>query len=240
MSGEVERPFLSIGEVLAVLQPEFPDVTISKIRFLESQGLIDPERTASGYRKFYDADLRRLRFILREQKEHFLPLRVIKDRLATEPTGPLANPGGDGRAEPSPPSASAGAPSGLAVEFSLEELAGASGLLVEQVREIESFGLLHGRTRSGVTRYGADALDVARLAAAFLRHGVEARHLRMYRSAAEREVGIIEQVVLPLAKQRNPKVRAEAQGKLDELVSLGARLRDALVRSALAPLADPR
>jgi len=238
----VERPFLSIGEVLAVLQPEFPDVTISKIRFLEAQGLIDPERTASGYRKFYDADLRRLRFILREQKEHFLPLRVIKDRLAAEPAGPAPNPGVDGHAstglQPSPTLAD-GSPGPL-VEFSLEELAGASGLLVEQVREIESFGLLHGRTRSGVTRYGADALDVARLAAAFLRHGVEARHLRMYRSAAEREVGIIEQVVLPLAKQRNPKVRAEAQGKLDELVSLGARLRDALVRSALAPLAEPR
>ncbi|MFM7537216.1 MAG: MerR family transcriptional regulator [Acidimicrobiales bacterium] len=238
MSGGVERPFLSIGEVLAVLQPEFPDVTISKIRFLEAQGLIDPERTASGYRKFYDADLRRLRFILREQKEHFLPLRVIKDRLAAEPAGPA--PGVDGHAEPTPAAPPAGTLPGSAVEFSLEELAGASGLLVEQVREIESFGLLHGRTRSGVTRYGADALDVARLAAAFLRHGVEARHLRMYRSAAEREVGIIEQVVLPLAKQRNPKVRAEAQGKLDELVSLGARLRDALVRSALAPLAEPR
>src|SRR5437764_13989189 len=98
MSTVNERAYLSIGEVLSLLQDEFPDVTISKIRFLESQGLIDPERTPSGYRKFYDADIERLRFILHEQKEDFLPLKVIKDRLesgetaANGTTGALAEP----------------------------------------------------------------------------------------------------------------------------------------------------
>jgi DNA-binding transcriptional MerR regulator len=262
VTGSGDRRFLSIGEVLGVLQPEFPDVTISKIRFLESQGLIDPERTASGYRKFYDDDLARLRFILREQKDHFLPLKVIKDRLATNETGALpiavAEPAARvplwmrDRASPSSavsPAAGGGTPpepdttvlaDGAEVELTLEQLAAQSGLSIEQVREIESFGLIRGVALGRTVRYDAEALAVARLAAAFGRHGIEARHLRMYRNAAEKEAGLIEQAVLPLVKQRNPRARTDAATKLDELVSLGAQLHAVMVRAALAGVTEGR
>lgn len=290
-----ERGYLSIGEVLALLQDEFPDVTISKIRFLESQGLIDPERTPSGYRKFYEADIERLRFILREQKEHFLPLRVIKDRLASTGArdgsdeaappatgatavgapvaleavgaGPtLAVVGDQGAVNvPAPPPASMGAapppvaeaavstsaaasvaaPSVVAgppisgeVRLSFEELAAASGLSPDELTEIESYGLVSGRTVGRATHYDEDALVAARTCAAFLQLGIEPRHLRLYRNAADREAGLVEQVILPFVKQRNPQARAEARRRLDELVQLGGALRTAMLRQALRSYLD--
>lgn len=251
-----ERSYLSIGEVLSLLQDEFPDITISKIRFLESQGLIDPERTASGYRKFYDADLERLRFILREQKEHYLPLRVIKDRLddgeigaPPTPTTPspnhptqrvpawMAEARSKPRVAPSPDEEPArvmpllGAASGAS--FTAEELADAAGLTPAQLTDVERFGLIAGRRVGQNTYYDEDALLVARLAAGFLQHGLEARHLRMYRNAAEREAGLYEQVILPLVKQRSPQARAQANASLNELAHLGERLRTAMLRQAL-------
>jgi DNA-binding transcriptional MerR regulator len=255
-----DRPYLSIGEVLALLKDEFPDVTISKIRFLESQGLIDPERTASGYRKFYEADVDRLRWILRQQREHFLPLKVIKGRLVEEVEenggGVAAPPMVEAEAEPEPALAaepeplpapvppvrrtrapvealSAG-PSG--VNLTLEELSGASGLTAEQLAELEKFGFLAGRPVAGVVYYDEEALIVARLAAGFRRHGIEARHLRAYSNAADREAGLFEQVVTPLLKQRNPQSRRQAVDALGELSDMGAQLRAALVRKALKGL----
>lgn len=253
-----DRPYLSIGEVLALLKDEFPDVTISKIRFLESQGLIDPERTASGYRKFYEADVDRLRWILRQQREHFLPLKVIKGRLVEEVEenggGVAAPPMVEAEAGPEPALApepvpvpvppvrrtrppvealSAG-PSG--VNLTLEELSGASGLTAEQLAELEKFGFLAGRPVAGVVYYDEEALIVARLAAGFRRHGIEARHLRAYSNAADREAGLFEQVVTPLLKQRNPQSRRQAVETLGELSDMGAQLRAALVRTALKGL----
>ncbi|HTZ10451.1 MAG TPA: MerR family transcriptional regulator [Acidimicrobiales bacterium] len=391
MSG---RTYLSIGDVLALLRQEFPDVTISKIRFLESQGLVDPERTPSGYRKFYDHDVERLRWVLRQQREHFLPLKVIKGRLeqevvpgdggnghdgapegefeqpmlvtqgagragpatagegATAPrsaaeanrpavpgpssrapgspagVGPTASPaarapvgtpprapaaatpaaatpaaatpaaatpattptaGAGHRAVPVPPArpdrprpgavpggaretaAAGGRPGsgpatpgsrapgpgaggragpereqarpdpgdevGLSTlsgtSLTAEELAQASGLEVAGVEELESYGLVCGRVVGGVTYYGEDALTVARLAAGFARYGVEARHLRLHKHAAEREAGFIEQIVLPLLKQRNPEARQRARDTVADLSTLGQRLREALVRTTL-------
>jgi DNA-binding transcriptional MerR regulator len=267
-----ERAYLSIGEVLQLLQEEFPDVTISKIRFLESQGLIDPERTPSGYRKFYDPDIERLKYILREQKDSYLPLKVIKGRLdAGETTGPVIRPpqaqgghlengvsrhddanGADGasaaplQADPgvtAPPlpldpmpkgnHPSAGVPLAAGASLTFEELAGASGLTPSQLREVERYGLLVGRPVGPTTYYDEEAVVIARLAQGFLQFGIEPRHLRMYRNAADREAGLFEQVILPLVKQRNPKSRAQALGHLDELTGLGARLRDAMIRQAL-------
>lgn len=251
-----ERQYLSIGEVLALLQEEFPDVTISKIRFLESQGLIDPERTPSGYRKFYDNDIERLRWILREQKDNFLPLRVIKDRLAAvgphgvpEPPEPLEPPPaegllpfgaadvaeGDGAEAPIAPG-TPGDPldtGASGASFTLEELAAASGLGIDAVTELEQYGLLTGRAVGRVTYYDEEALVVARLAAGFLRYGAEARHLRMYRNAADREAGLFEQVVLPMLKQRNPVARRHARESLVDLARLGEGLRAAMLRAAL-------
>ena len=272
-----ERAHLSIGEVLSLLQEEFPDITISKIRFLESQGLLDPERTPSGYRKFYEPDIERLRWILRQQRENFLPLRVIKDRLqsgaappaahqsapaAPAPTAPSAQPAPVSPAErppehrpaPSPSPAPAPRPAAVrpplseeppprgpspldsgpsAVSLSRDELANACGLHERVIAELERYGLVTGRPMGRDTLYDEEALVVARLAASFMRFGVEARHLRMYKVSAEREASFFEQVVLPLVKQRNPDARRQAVTNLGELTALGESLRAAMLRQAL-------
>jgi DNA-binding transcriptional MerR regulator len=277
-----ERTYRSIGEVLALVQDEFPEITISKIRFLESQGLIDPERTASGYRKFYARDVERLRFILRSQKDAYLPLKVIKDRLAagddvdrlaTADASQAANlamsegswtGSGDAVAAvatvvearaldalveapaerlpvwmlPKPPVVptpvrAISLDSGLSMSF--DELVKASGLPHAQVREIESFGLI-GSTAVGRERlYDEDALLITKLVAGFVAHGLEPRHLRMYRTAVDREAGLFEQVAAPLIKQRNPQAKVEAQRRLEAMADLGEQLRGALLRSALRP-----
>jgi DNA-binding transcriptional MerR regulator len=272
-----ERGYLSIGEVLLLLQDEFPDVTISKIRFLESQGLIEPERTPSGYRKFFDSDVERLRYILREQKDHYLPLRVIKHRLDAEPTGPLSRlldptdpQGMDAPADGDPDDAyDAGA--GVNGEGSRngtgpyedadveradvdpdpgpgrvdgEALLGAddlrrhTGLSAAELRELEQYGIVTSRLVSGEVLYPREEIDVARTTVAFLRRGVEPRHLRMYRQAVEREVSLFEQMVLPYLKQRNPQARKLAAVTLDELADAGGGLRAALVRNRVRDLLD--
>jgi DNA-binding transcriptional MerR regulator len=408
-----ERSHLAIGEVLSLLHDEFPDVTISKIRFLESQGLVDPERTPSGYRKFYDADVERLRWILLQQKERFLPLKVIKDRLAELDAAGLpldaalpdgipaggapaggeeeetrtgaslsvvrsSGPADDAELAPEPgqgalslvalpdrpaaPTAGSPAPrwpaapslepvadqtsatsatsvasamgaagpadggrstaddttgpvtvepateepaaietaaeaaepeavvvvaaevdaegagddvagedpagvEGLEIEsrdaevsrideagptrpgarpgavapasgdpdtMTLEELAVATGLEPAAITELQQFGLvIPSGTVGGTTYFDQIALEVARTAAGFAGHGVEARHLRAWRNSAEREVSIFEQVVMPLLRQRNPQARGQAEATLAELAGLGADLRAALVRQAL-------
>jgi DNA-binding transcriptional MerR regulator len=409
------RSYLSIGDVLTLLRQEFPDVTISKIRFLESQGLVNPERTPSGYRKFYEHDVERLRWVLRQQREHFLPLKVIKDRLgdddggggpvrvaagaapavkappvvssgtgqhgtpadgpptdepvlvgqraasqpgpgmvgrrreaegvpaaradgptlpgiesafsttatgtAVSPAGPSPNgPNGPGAAgaggpvarpvgslerptpvpstdEPSPadagparpapataaaasadpptrrtrthragqddsadgpaarPSTGRGAakrasaaagsvppapapapPEG--VSLSVEELAAACGLDPSVLLELRDYGLVTATTVAGLEYYDADALAVATMAAGFARFGIEPRHLRLYKNAADREAGFVEQVVLPLVRQRNPEARTRAQATADELTQLGQELRGALLRRSLRDLLE--
>ena len=320
------RPYLSIGDVLTLLRQEFPDVTISKIRFLESQGLVNPERTPSGYRKFYEPDVERLRWVLRQQREHFLPLKVIKGRLEEvgEPQGggngdngrsrasavstadvpagraradtapadtaeapsdvslstarravaatPLPGMGtggsasaprpGDGAPEPGPARhrAPAGRPQGAEAapaketttaraaaraavpqapavlaegDMTLEELASASGAPRERLMALETFGLISGRVVGGVCYYGEVVLEVARLAQAFAAFGVEPRHLRLHKHAAEREAGFVEQVVLPLLKQRNPESRQRAHDTVSELSRLGQELRAVLLARAL-------
>ncbi|MBV8160142.1 MAG: MerR family transcriptional regulator [Acidimicrobiia bacterium] len=230
------RPYLSIGEVLTLLKDEFPDVTISKIRFLESQGLLDPERTPSGYRKFYDNDVARLRWILRQQREHFLPLKVIKGRLIGEPEG---ESGGEEPAGGGPVVAAvAAAPEPLSpprsgTSLTLQELGASCGLEAGDLRDLERFGLISSRTVGGTAYYDDDALAAAHVAAGFMKFGVEARHLRMYKTAAEREAGFFEQVVMPMLKQRNPEARRQASETLGELARLGQQLRSAMLRNAL-------
>jgi DNA-binding transcriptional MerR regulator len=236
------RPYKSIGEVLSELKDEFPDVTISKIRFLESQGLLDPERTPSGYRKFYDNDVARLRWILRQQREHFLPLKVIKGRLI----GDTENEGGDeeqaggaaGAAGAAVAPAAAEEPEPLVLprsgtSLTIQELAVSCGLEPGDLKDLERFGLISSRTVGGTAYYDDDALAAAHVAAGFMKFGVEARHLRMYKTAAEREAGFFEQVVMPMLKQRNPEARRQASETLAELARLGQQLRGAMLRNAL-------
>jgi DNA-binding transcriptional MerR regulator len=281
-----ERDHHSIGEVLAMVQQDFPDVTISKIRFLESQGLLDPERTNSGYRKFYDRDVERLRWILHQQRDHYLPLKVIKDRIlngfadgndpseedadqadsevdavpadAQPETTDARTPAQDRppKREPTPepkrvaetPAKSAATatatPSapverdpldeGLtSVSMTAAELAGATGLTPDQVADLQSYGLIESRIIGAADLYEGEALKVAKLAAAFIERGIEVRHLKMYRLAAEREAGFYEQVVSPLASHRDPATRSRARTEVRDLVRLGADLRSALLRRAL-------
>lgn len=237
-----ERSHLSIGEVLALLQQEFPDVTISKIRFLESQGLLDPERTPSGYRKFYEPDVERLRWILRQQRENFLPLKVIKDRLeeAGDQAVPTSPPHLHAVAPPAAISDAAGLDAAMtSVSMTADELAVAAGLTREVLADLEKYGLLTGRSVGASVLYDDESLLVAQVAAGFLRHGIEPRHLRMYKVAADREAGFLEQIVTPVLKQRNPAARRQAVDTVEELTGLGESLRAAMLREALRNLLGP-
>lgn len=238
MSPAAVRSYMSIGEVLNLLKDEFPDVTISKIRFLESQGLLEPERTPSGYRKFFDEDVERLRYILREQRERFLPLKVIKRKLAAwdsgdnplspastaSPVGPEPEPIAEEDELIDPPTS---------LSLSVDELSNAVGLDRDLVAEMREFGLIVPRVHGGVESFDADSLLVAKLAKGFFKYGVEPRHLRMYRTGADRESSFFEQVVMPLLRQRNPEARRMATEALTELSSLARQLKAALLRSNL-------
>jgi DNA-binding transcriptional MerR regulator len=240
-AGAHARASLSIGEVLGQLRPEFPDITISKIRFLEAEGLIHPERTPSGYRKFSSGDVARLRFVLSEQRDHYLPLRVIKEHLDAIDRGlepPEAGPGTATRRGPRPLAVAEGLPGPDAfrpepseVRLSRDELLASAGLEPEQLDQLEQFGLLARRGKGGT--YDGDALAVASCVAEMARFGIEARHLRAYRTAADREIGLFEQVVTPLMRQRNPEARGRAEEAMRELAALSVRLHATLVRAGL-------
>lgn len=234
------RAFLSIGEVLGQLRSEFPDVTISKIRFLETEGLVEPERTPSGYRKFTRGDVDRLRYVLTAQREHYLPLRVIKEHLGALDRG-LQAPAGGGR--PQIPGAAASVdtpgPEGFApdlsgIRLSRAELLEASGLGAGQLGELEQYGLLG--PRPGAEHYDGDSLLIAKTLAELAAFGIGPRHLRAFKLAADREVGLVEQVVNPLLRQRNPDSRTRADEAARQLAALSVRLHAALVRAALRPL----
>ena len=227
------RAYLSIGEVLSKLRPEFPDVTISKIRFLEAEGLIDPQRTPSGYRKFTSADLERLRYVLLAQRDAYLPLKVIKENLEALDRGltPPKQPGGMATVR----LATAESPISDAfvarsdIRLSREELLSSSRLSEEQLVEIEGFGLIAPKGRF----YDGDALAIATTVAALAGYGIEARHLRAFKTAADREVGLVQQVVTPLYKQKNTDSKARAEEMVKELSSLSVQLHTALVRAGL-------
>ncbi len=294
MAEATDTGYLSIGEVLGLLLEEFPDVTISKIRFLESQGLISPERTSSGYRKFYDGDVDLLRVILTQQRKNYLPLRVIKDRLTSgeiDRTGEHLRPNGDGngadsstpldtpvatpvdgdhdhadsttevpatsiRSHPASrhqpngreaaPDASGGeATHGDATSMSASaqllpsvlldrnELCAMVGMNDGELAQLESFGILAPGLSSGTPLYSEDAVEIAKVSCEFLRAGVDARHLRNWRTSAEREASLYEQLVTPRFRQRNPEARAAALEELHRLDALGAKLRAAMTRQAL-------
>jgi DNA-binding transcriptional MerR regulator len=223
MSAEPARAYLGIGEVLAQLHAEFPDVSVSKIRFLEAEGLIQPARSPSGYRKFAPADVDRLRYILTAQRDQYLPLRVIKDQLEAddEDTGPV---------RPHRYPVLAGGPGAPATPLSRRELLNATGLDETRLAELEDFGLVR---RSG-RHYDQDALDAARAIVALDHYGVQARHLRVLRAAAERETALIEQVIAPLLQQRSPGARERAGQTAREIAAVVLQLHTALIEAALA------
>ena len=227
-------PRLTIGEVLAVLRDDFPDVTISKIRYLESEDLVHPQRTPSGYRKFSRADVSRLRYVLTAQRDHYLPLRVIKEHLEALDRGePL--PAGAATSATVPPPVQDDDGSGVP-PLTPEQFARAAGLEPDQLADCVQFGLL-GPDAEG--RYPVDDLPVARAAAGLARHGLEPRHLRAYKSGVEREAGLVEQLVAPVLRARSEEARTRAGEKLRELAALSAQLHTALLEARLRDLLRP-
>ena len=242
MSGLPASSLLSIGDVLAALREDFPDVTVSKIRFLESEGLVEPARTPSGYRKFSQANVARLRYVLAAQRDHYLPLRVIREHLDAIDRGlePPATPGQPPRV-PASADAHLPGPRSLApqpeLRLSRDELAESAGLDRALLAAIEEYGLLEpvrGTAGSADSaRYDADSLAVATAVAELSSYGLEPRHLRAFRTAAEREADLMSQVVGPLLRQRSPQARARAEELARELGATSLRLHTALVRARL-------
>jgi DNA-binding transcriptional MerR regulator len=226
------RNYRSIGEVLVTVKTEFPDITISKIRFLESEGLIEPERTPSGYRKFYDKDVERLRAILRMQRDEYLPLKVIKERL-------LSQEGGDGESALGALPASAAEPEEdlaeppTGLQMSIEEMSAATGIDRERIGELESFGLICSHGPESARYYDGDDYVVLAVLKDFLRYGIEPRHLTMYKHFEEREAALFETLVMPQLRQRNPDARRQATSSLGELARASRKLKQALLRRNL-------
>lgn len=204
MSAEPARAYFGIGEVIAQLRADFPDISVSKIRFLEAEGLIQPARSPSGYRKFGPADVERLRYILTAQRDRYLPLRVIKDQLDGDQieSGPLTR----------------------------SELLDAAGIDERSLAELEEFGLV---LRSG-RQYPAEAVDAVRAIMALGRYGVQARHLRVLRASADRETALIEQVVAPILQQRSPGARDRAAESARDIALLVRTVHAALIEMTLA------
>jgi DNA-binding transcriptional MerR regulator len=236
------RAGASIGSVLAQLRTDFPDVTLSKIRFLESEGLVQPERTAAGYRQFSSADVERLRYVLAAQRDHYLPLRVIKEHLDAMDRGERERLA-DGRrpSSPRPLVALRPAPAtdraGLGefdaadpARMTQEELLAAAGIGREELIELEQFGLV----RPGPAGfYDTDSVLVARITREMTDFGLEPRHLRAFRASADREVGLLAQIVTPMTRQRDPDARARADEVVRELAVLSVRLHALLVKTGL-------
>lgn len=247
-----DKNYLSIGEVLGLLLEEFPDVTISKIRFLESQGLIEPERTSSGYRKFDRSEVERLRFILREQRENYLPLKVIRTKLEGDTSDGLIRPHDDTSPHIERSSATNGshpaARVNLAKASNVPLRAGKktddtssisrSELLQELdtneivLKSLISNDLIKPRMVGDIEMFTPLDKEIVAIASQFIARGIEVRHLKTWKHSAEREFGLFEQRIMPFLRQRNPAARQEALDLLSELTDLADQFRTAFVTVA--------
>lgn len=232
------RPRMNIGEVLDLLRPDFPGITIPKIRFLEDKGLIKPDRTPSGYRKFSAGDVERLRYVLRMQRDHYLPLKVIGEHLdaidrglepppieAVVPTVPQVALASDGL--PSPESFRRTDQ----LRLSRRELVKIAGIDETLLEQLEQFGLISPRPGTG--HYDTDGLVIAQTARELAEFGLEPRHLRAFKTAADREVGLVEQVVAPHRRGRDAAATARAEDAMSEIAALSVRLHATLVKAGL-------
>ncbi len=225
-----DSALLSIGEVLTQLRPEFPDTTISKLRFLETEGLVQPQRTPSGYRKYSRDDVARLRYVLAAQRDQYLPLRVIRQQLDDGAHLPPARPALVAVPDAAPRPVSQDA------RIRREDLCERAGIDEALLADLEGHGLITERAGGW---YDADALTVAEVAKMLAAYGIQARHLRPYKVAADREAGLFAQVVAPLLHQQSPAREARADDALRELMLLSQRLHLALLRSGLSETLGP-
>lgn len=241
----------SIGQVLAALKADFPDISISKIRFLETEGLVTPERAPSGYRRYVDGDIERLRYVLTVQRDHYLPLKVIREHLTMIDRGevppgragllppgatPVSQPDTDGADGSQPtngqdPPASQGPaspppPSRQPLRLSRKDLLEASGLSESALMELERNSIVV--PRRGTAYYGRDALTLATAAKRLSDYGMDGRHLRAFKMAADREIGMVEQAIAPYLR------RTESRGEIvSDVLSLVLNFHAALVRSGM-------
>lgn len=233
------RARISIGEVLDQLRPDFPGLNISKIRYLESEGLVEPERTPSGYRKFSAQDVERLRYVLVAQREHYLPLKVIREHLdamdrgleppalpTTGPQVPRVVLSGDGM-----PSPEAFANGGAELRLSKRELIETAEIDEALLEQLVAFGMV--RMRPGSKHFDGDALVIAKAAGELAAYGLEPRHLRAFKTAADREVGLVEQAVAPIRGQRDPGSQARSEQAVRDLAALAVKLHATLVKAGL-------
>lgn len=226
------EPRVGISAVLKELGAEHPGITASKLRFLEDKGLVHPARTASGYRKFSRADVDRLRRILDLQRDRYLPLKVIRDRLDADED---ARDDDARRSTESVDPVTAPLPVvGVPRTYSLRELAGRTGAGIPLVRELVSYGLI--REQNGV--FDDHALAITRAALALTAHGLEPRHLRPFKAAADRELGLVERAVAPLTSRRDAASRARAVERAQEISGLCLTIHTSLVRSEIAALQE--
>ncbi len=238
-----EERLSAIGEVVGGLTGDFPDVSVSKLRFLESQGLITPQRTDKGYRKFSRTDVAQLRWILTQQRDHFLPLRVIRERMAAEEWradvdddyGPLPDLDVGEQVRRLTPAGTAPTPD--AVSLTLPQLAKASGLSLSHVRELRRYGLLAPRSTADMDFYDEHALEVARIARQMFDLGLEPRHLRVFKASVDREMDLSVPAVQRLLQHGGLDAHREARDLVATQAALGSTLREALVRRALQNLA---
>lgn len=254
-----EKNYLSIGEVLGLLLDEFPDVTISKIRFLESQGLIEPERTPSGYRKFSTAEIDRLRFILREQRENYLPLKVIRNRLEGDTSDGMirpyedTNPRGIRNVTPaSHPAASKSIPQAPAkprgrhaerdntTSLNRDELLQEATIDDAVLKQLVGAGLVTPKTVGDMEMFSVLDREIVEVGAKFVELGIDVRHLKAWKHSAEREMALFEQRIIPFLRQRNPAAREQAMELLNDLIELGEQLRASLMAAAAKPYVEGR
>jgi len=238
--GRLRHATRSIGQVMAILRTEFPEISISKIRFLEAEGLITPERAPSGYRRYSEGDVERLRYVLSVQREHYLPLKVIREHLEQidRGQGPLSlSQGSLSQGTASQATQLAGSSSAVAhsvsppagkqlVRLTRQELLEASGLTETALGELERTQILH--TRRGTAHYGRDALTLAIAARRLAEYGIDGRHLRAFKLSADREVGLVEQAIAPYARRSGSN--RDVPGDVTQLV---ISFHAALVRTAM-------
>jgi DNA-binding transcriptional MerR regulator len=224
-----QRKSLTIGAVCKALAQEFPDISISKIRYLEDQKLLTPRRTPGGYRLYTQGDLARLRTILRMQRDEFLPLRVIRQELAAGRSGEAAPAPGRSRdgARGWRASVSVGDASGAL--YSIEDVLDETKAEAKLVRELEEYGVVKGELRGGVRYFDETEREIIAAVAELARYGVGGRNLRVFRSSADREANLLQQILAPALRSRNPQRRKEAVEALENLAAVATHLKHLLL-----------
>ena len=213
---------LSIGKATELLREEFPDLTMSKMRFLETRGLVAPSRSSAGYRQYRSSDVERLRFILRQQRDHFLPLKVIKSQLGSWERGEVLHPEEESPEDP-PDLSGSDEP-----VFELREFSQRSGVSRSDTRQLVRYGLLAPQEEDGILRFSNRDLAVSRHCGVLIEMGLEARHLRMIRSTVSRQVELIGQLTVAQRRSRNPEARRHAEDIVNRGIDAMRQINDAL------------